>query len=133
MTDAKGKIVQIIGPVVDVDFAEGKAPAIYNALHTPKDGGGQLTLEVAKHMGNGRVRAIALGATEGLVRGAEVTDTGAPISVPVGKEVLGRLFNVLGEPIDEGTKEFTQRAPIHRKPPEFPDLNPKVEVFETGI
>jgi F-type H+-transporting ATPase subunit beta len=131
-----GKIAQVIGPVVDVDFAEGKAPAIYNALHTKAEGAGQtgvLTLEVAKHLGNGRIRAIALGATEGLVRGAEVTDTGAPISVPVGKEVLGRLFNVLGEPIDEGTKVFSKRASIHRKPPALPDLNPKVEVFETGI
>lgn len=131
-----GKISQVIGPVVDVDFAEGKAPAIYNALHTKAEGAGQsgvLTLEVAKHLGNGRIRAIALGATEGLVRGAEVTDTGAPISVPVGKEVLGRLFNVLGEPIDTGTKEFSKRASIHRKPPALPDLNPKVEVFETGI
>jgi F-type H+-transporting ATPase subunit beta len=131
-----GKISQVIGPVVDVDFAEGQTPAIYNALQTKAEGAGQsgvLTLEVAKHLGNGRIRAIALGATEGLVRGAEVSDTGAPISVPVGKEVLGRLFNVLGEPIDEGTKEFAKRSSIHRKPPAFPNLNPKVEVFETGI
>ena len=148
MNTATGKIVQIIGPVVDVDFAQGTVPAIYNALTIEigeksltasgplplgKGESKKLTLEVAKHMGNGRIRAIALGATEGLVRGSEVTDTGAPISVPVGKEVLGRLFNVLGEPIDEGTKEFAQRASIHRKPPAFPDLNPKVEVFETGI
>src|SRR3989344_2614808 len=101
MSTATGKIAQVIGPVVDVDFAQGTAPAIYNALHTmvgganpasPDPEGKMLTLEVAKHMGNGRIRAIALGATEGLVRGSEVTDTGAPISVPVGKEVLGRLF-----------------------------------------
>ena len=133
MTALKGKISQIIGPVVDVDFAEGKAPAIYNALHVDLGGGKKLTLEVAKHMGNGRIRAISLGSTEGLVRGTDVSDTGAPISVPVGKEVLGRLFNVLGESIDDGSKEFTQYAPIHRKPPALPDLNPKVEVFETGI
>ena len=133
MTALKGKISQIIGPVVDVDFAEGKAPAIYNALHVALGEGKKLTLEVAKHMGNGRIRAISLGSTEGLVRGTEVTDTGAPISVPVGKEVLGRLFNVLGESIDDGSKEFKTYAPIHRKPPALPDLNPKVEVFETGI
>lgn len=128
-----GKISQVIGPVVDVDFPESKTPAIYNALHVAQEGGKKLTLEVAKHLGSGRVRAVALGATEGLVRGAEVSDTGAPISVPVGKEVLGRLFNVLGEPIDEMGGEFAKRAPIHRKAPALPNLNPKVEVFETGI
>jgi F-type H+/Na+-transporting ATPase subunit beta len=127
-----GKIAQVIGPVVDVDFAESKTPAVYNALHVKKEGG-VLTLEVAKHLGNGRVRAIALGATDGLVRGEAVTDTGGPITVPVGKEVLGRLFNVLGEPIDEGDTNFTKRSSIHRKAPALPNLNPKVEVFETGI
>jgi len=132
MKELKGKIAQIIGPVVDVDFAEGHVPAIYNALHVKKDQG-MLTLEVAKHLGNGRVRAIALGATEGLVRGEEAIDTGSPISVPVGKEVLGRLFNVLGEPIDEGSDKFAKRSSIHRKAPALPNLNPKVEVFETGI
>ena len=103
-----GKIAQVIGPVVDVDFPEAKTPAVYNALHVAQGDGKKITLEVAKHLGAGRVRAIALGATEGLVRGSEVSDTGAPISVPVGKEVLGRLFNVLGEPIDEMGDNFTK-------------------------
>ncbi len=132
----KGKVSQIIGPVVDVEFSGDKVPALLNALVIDMQVGGssrRLTLEVAKHLGTGRVRAVALGSTDGLSRGDEVSDTGAPISVPVGKEVLGRLFNVLGEPIDTGSKEFSKHSPIHRKAPAFVDLSPKVEVFETGI
>jgi len=136
----KGTVSQIIGPVVDAQFPENQVPALLSALTIqmdPSAGSGQaarvLTLEVAKHMGTGRVRAIALGSTDGLRRGEEVIDSGKQISVPVGKEVLGRLFNVLGEPIDAGSKEFSKYSPIHRKAPAFVDLSPKVEVFETGI
>ncbi len=128
----KGTVSQIIGPVVDIQFPENQMPALLNALTiTMKER--VITLEVAKHLGTGRVRAVALASTDGLKRGDEVVDTGAAVSVPVGKEVLGRLFNVLGQPIDGGSKDFKQHAPIHRKSPSFPNLSPKVEVFETGI
>jgi F-type H+-transporting ATPase subunit beta len=104
----KGHITQIIGTVVDIEFAEGKVPAINNALHT-KIGDGQLVLEVSRHLGFGRVRAIALSSTDGLQRGTEVTDTGAPLSVPVGPNVLGKLFNVFGETLD-GSKLKVESA-----------------------
>ena len=133
MEQKKGKINQIIGPVVDVQFTEGQLPELLNALSIDLGEGRKLILEVAKHLGAGRVRAIALGSTDGLTRGYEVTDTGAPVSVPVGSQVLGRLFNMLGEPIDDGDKKFDKRMPIHRKAPLLPDLSPVVEVFETGI
>ncbi len=134
----KGKIIQIIGPVVDVEFDEGKLPAIYDALEVrlPENYGSRtsIVLEVARHLGSGRVRAIALSPTDGLTRGMEVEDTGKPISVPVGKEVLGRLFNVLGDPIDNPEdKKFSKYWPIHRKAPSFVDQSTKTEVFETGI
>ncbi len=129
----KGSVSQVIGPVVDIQFGDDHVPALLNALTVEMSKGKVLTLEVAKHLGSGRVRAIALGSTDGLARGAQVNDSGKAIFVPVGPEVLGRLFNVLGEPIDEGTKKFTKHGPIHRKAPAFPELNPKVEVFETGI
>lgn len=128
----KGKIAQIIGPVVDVDFDEGQVPALLNAL-TMDTKTGTLVFEVAKQLGSGRCRAIAMGSTDGLVRGDEVSDTGSPISVPVGKEVLGRLFDVLGNPTDGKGGGFKQRNPIHAKAPALPDLSAKVEVFETGI
>lgn len=128
----KGTVSQVIGPVVDIQFPEGQMPALLNAL-TIKMDNRVVTLEVAKHMGTGRVRAVALSSTDGLKRGDEVVDSGAAVSVPVGKEVLGRLFNVLGQPIDGGSKEFALHSPIHRKAPAFPDLSAKVEVFETGI
>lgn len=129
-----GKIIQILGPVVDVEFI-GSMPAIYDALKIKKAEGGEVTLEVAKHMGFGRVRAIALASTDGLKRGMEVTGTGAPISVPVGKDVLGGLFNLLGEPMNEEKKnvKFDKRWPIHRDAPSFSDQSTKTEVFETGI
>jgi F-type H+-transporting ATPase subunit beta len=135
-----GKIVQVIGPVVDMEFPAGKLPAIYNAIHIPlatkeKPGEGDyLTVEVASHMGDNIVRAISLGPTEGLQRGMDVTDTGAPLTVPVGRPCLGRLMNVLGEPKDErGPIDSKERLPIHRAPPTFIDLETKPQIFETGV
>lgn len=133
-TIIKGKIIQILGPVVDVEF-EGGMPAIYDALTVKHSSGEEITLEVAKHLGFGRVRAISLASTDGLTRGMEVASTGAPISVPVGPEVLGGLFGVLGGVLNkekQGVK-FTKRWPIHRKAPEFSEQSTKTEVFETGI
>ena len=135
----KGTIVQIIGPVVDVEFeseqsGEQSLPAIFNALIISVEGKGDTVLEIAKHLGSGRVRAIALSSTDGLVRGMEVADTGDQISVPVGKEVLGRIFNVLGNPLDNPEQNsFSQRWPIHRSAPPFTDQSTKTEIFETGI
>jgi len=130
----KGKIVQVIGTVVDVEF-EDQLPALYNAIRTKTSDGKELILETAQHLGANKVRAISMGSTDGLQRGAEVEDTNSPITVPVGEEVLGRMYNVLGNPIDEveGKKEPTKRLPIHRGSPEFKDQSTKAEVFETGI
>ncbi len=130
---ATGHVVQIIGAVVDVTFKEGCLPAILNGLEV--DNGGQtLILEVAKHLGENTVRAIAMDATEGLTRGQEVFDTGEPISVPVGPETLGRMLNVVGDPIDERGEVVTkQRLPIHRSAPEFVDQATDTEILVTGI
>ena len=129
----KGTIIQIIGPVVDVEFSEDNLPEIYHALIT-KTSDREVVLEVAKHLGSNRVRAIALSSTDGLIRGQEVEYTGGPISVPVGKEVLGRLFNVLGQPIDRpDDNNFQKRWSIHRQAPPFTEQATKTEVFETGI
>src|SRR3989344_506538 len=129
----KGSIIQIIGPVIDVEFSEDNLPEIYHALIT-KTSDREVVLEVAKHLGSNRVRAIALSSTDGLVRGAEVEHTGGPITVPVGKEVLGRLFNVLGQPIDRpDDNNFQKRWSIHRQAPPFTEQATKTEVFETGI
>ncbi len=129
-----GKIAQITGAVIDVDFAAGELPEIYDALEVRRDGQGTLTLEVQQHLGNNRVRSVAMDATEGLQRGAPVYATGNPISVPVGAPVLGRIVNVLGRPID-GKGEITADTyyPIHRSAPPFVEQSTKVEVFETGI
>jgi len=127
-----GKITQIVGVVIDVEFPEGNLPAIYNALTTELDGK-TLTLEVAQHLSESSVRAVSLGGTDGLERGAEVIDTGAPISVPIGEETLGRMFNVTGEPIDGKAGTFAQRAPIHRAPPPLMDQSGSIEILETGI
>ncbi len=137
-----GKISQVIGSTFDVEFPEDQLPRIYNAVKIDEQGNGQsirLTGEVASHLGGGKIRAVALGSTDGLRRGMACVDTGGPLSVPVGKETLGRVFNLLGDPIDnrgpvnaEGGGEI-QRRPIHREPPAFEDLTPKAEVFETGI
>jgi F-type H+-transporting ATPase subunit beta len=136
-----GKVVQVIGPVLDVEFPEGKLPAINNALKIQgeyESGGGKtkvnLTVEVAQHLGDNTIRAIALGPTEGLSRGMAAADTGAPISVPVGKACLGRLLDVLGEPKDNrGDIKATTHLPIHRAPPPFTDQVSTPQVFETGI
>jgi len=132
-----GKIVQVIGPVVDVEFSDGHLPELLNALTVDFTVGGkqtQLTLEVQQHLGEGWVRAVAMSLAEGLKRGNEVRDTGAPISVPVGEGVLGRIFNVLGNPTDErGPVTFTKRYPIHRPAPTLIDQDTKSTVLETGI
>jgi F-type H+-transporting ATPase subunit beta len=129
----KGEIKQIIGPVVDVYFAGEHLPAIKNALTTSVEGR-NIVLEVAQHVGLGRVRAIALQDTAGLTRGAAVLDTGSPVTVPVGEQSLGRLFNVVGEPIDgKPANPDAPRMPIHRDPPPFKEQSTKAEVFETGI
>ncbi|HLT67405.1 MAG TPA: F0F1 ATP synthase subunit beta, partial [Microbacterium sp.] len=137
-----GRVARVIGPVVDIEFPADAIPDIYNALTVDIDltsqGQGVLsmTLEVAQHLGDNMVRAIALKPTDGLVRGAIVTDTGAPISVPVGDVTKGKVFNVIGEVLnaEPGEKlEITERWPIHRKPPAFDQLESKTQLFETGI
>ncbi len=128
----KGTIVQIIGPVVDVQFKENEMPALLDALKMTH-GDHEIIFEVVKHLEPGRVRAISLDSTDGLERGNEVSATGAPISVPVGKEVLGNIFNVLGKPLNDEKKTFDKRWPIHRSAPPFTSQSTKVEVFETGI
>ncbi|AGY58693.1 F0F1 ATP synthase subunit beta [Gloeobacter kilaueensis] len=134
----EGYVTQVIGPVVDAEFPQGELPAIYNALliDGKTDSGQQirLTCEVQQLLGDKKVRAVSMSTTDGLVRGMKVIDTGAPISVPVGKPTLGRIFNVLGEPVDEGAAvETTEKFPIHRPSPKFIDLTTKPEIFETGI
>jgi F-type H+-transporting ATPase subunit beta len=127
-----GKIIQIVGVVVDVEFEKGHLPAIYHALKI-KHGDRTITLEVAQHLSETAVRAVSLSSTDGLQRGTEVTNTGAPVSVPVGEETLGRMFNVVGEPID-GLKHVTkQTAPIHNSPPALTEQSSKTEILETGI
>jgi len=129
----KGEIIQVMGPVVDVKFGENELPPILNAL-TVKIGERVLTVEVAQHIGNNTARCIAMASTDGLTRGAEVTDTGAPISVPVGNETLGRIFNVLGEAVDNiPTPETNEKWNIHRPAPKYEDLSTSSEIFETGI
>jgi F-type H+-transporting ATPase subunit beta len=134
---ATGKVSQVIGSTFDVEFPEDQLPRIYNAVRidsTDHDAHIHLVGEVQQHLGGGRVRAVALGSTDGLRRGMDCLDTGSPVTVPVGIETLGRVFNLLGEPIDNrGTVNVQNRRPIHREPPDFVDLTPKAEVFETGI
>src|SRR6266542_3010281 len=129
-----GKVVQVIGPVLDVEFEPEQLPELYNAV-TVKVDSGQLVAEVEQHIGRNQVRAVAMSSTDGIVRGMEVVDTGQPITVPVGKPALGRILNVIGEPVDEGAPipKDAERWPIHRGTPKFVDLEPKTEVFETGI
>ncbi len=133
MTQNTGTIVQVMGPVVDVEFPPQTIPAIKDALYTDLNGH-RMVMEVAQFIGNNAVRCIMLSPSEGLYRGLEVTATGAAISVPVGEETLGRLFNVLGEPIDnKGTVETAERWSIHREPPLFQEQRPVVDILETGI
>ncbi len=130
----KGKIVQVIGPVVDVEFSNGQLPKIFNASIVKRPDGADLVLEVQQHLGENRVRAVAMDSTDGLMRGIEVIDTGEPITMPVGEQVLGRLLNVIGDPIDEkGPVTATRRDPIHRPSPKLSDLSTSSEMFETGI
>src|SRR6059058_2529536 len=134
-----GKVVQVIGPVLDVEFEPEHLPELYNAVVIDHSGNGapaiHLTAEVQQHIGRNQVRAVAMTSTDGVVRGMEVVDTGKPITVPVGQAALGRILNVLGEPVDEGDPipVGAERWPIHRETPKFVDLEPKTEVFETGI
>ena len=129
-----GTIKQVVGPIVDVQFKDQHLPELLTALIIPLEGDKTLTVEVMQHIGDDAVRCVSMGPTEGLVRGMEVISTEAPISVPVGKETLGRMFNVLGEPIDgkEPVKD-AKRMSIHRQPPKFKDQSVKTEIFETGI
>jgi F-type H+/Na+-transporting ATPase subunit beta len=133
-----GRVVQVIGPVLDVEFDAESLPELYNALElTVRDDEGEhkVVAEVQQHIGRNQARAVAMSSTDSVTRGMEVTDTGAPISVPVGTPALGRILNVLGEPVDNGAPipPNTERWPIHRKRPDFVDLEPKTEIFETGI
>ncbi|MCH7814307.1 MAG: F0F1 ATP synthase subunit beta, partial [Planctomycetes bacterium] len=136
-----GTVTQVIGSTLDAAFEEGKLPALYNALkveverrvlgQTERD---TLWCEVAQHLGGGRVRAVALGSTDGLQRGSKILDTGSPVKVPVGLCTLGRVFNLIGEPVDgRGPVEATERRSIHHPPPLIKDLEPKTEILETGI
>jgi len=127
-----GRVSQVLGAVVDVQF-DGELPYIMNALECD-NGGNRLVLEVAQHLGESTVRTIAMDTTEGLVRGLEVTDTGSPIMMPVGPETLGRILNVIGEPIDErGPLNTTKTLPIHREAPVFTDQSTETEILVTGI
>jgi F-type H+/Na+-transporting ATPase subunit beta len=133
-----GKVVQVIGPVLDVEFEPDKLPELYNALrvHTTSDGIDiNVVVEVQQHIGRNQVRAVAMSSTDAVVRGMDVVDTGGPITVPVGEAALGRILNVLGDPVDNGDPipAGVERWPIHRKRPDFVNLEPKTEVFETGI
>ena len=130
----EGKVLEIVGARVDLDFSEGKLPDILNAVEVQREDGTTLALEVQQHLGENRVRAIAMDTTDGLVRGTRAIDSGEPISVPVGDAVLGRVFDVTGQPIDEaGEVETTQRYPIHRHPPPPDELSTVSEMLETGI
>lgn len=134
MNDNKGIVVQAVGPVIDVRFKDEHLPELLTALKVSLPNGNELTLEVAQHIGDDIVRCIAMGPTEGVIRGLDVIDTNAPICVPVGPETLGRMFNILGEPIDEkGPVKTKQRMPIHRKAPTFKDQDVSTEMLETGI
>jgi F-type H+-transporting ATPase subunit beta len=134
-----GKVIQVIGPVLDVEFESEHLPELYNALRIREksDAGADIdvTVEVQQHIGRNQVRAVAMSSTDAVVRGMRVEDTGGPITVPVGEAALGRILNVLGNPVDNGAPipDSVERWPIHRAAPEFADLEPKTEVFETGI
>jgi F-type H+-transporting ATPase subunit beta len=131
---AVGRVITITGPVVDIEFPAGHLPGIYNAVVVTRGDGVEIVCEVQQHLGNNWVRSVAMTTTDGLARGVEAVDTGAPIMVPVGEATLGRVFNVLGEPIDEkGPVAVTERLPIHRAAPAFDQQTTETEIFETGI
>ncbi|HPR16618.1 MAG TPA: F0F1 ATP synthase subunit beta [Candidatus Cloacimonadota bacterium] len=130
----EGRVIQVIGPAVDVEFPEGQLPAIYNALKIEREGFSELILEVQMHLGENKVRTVAMDSTDGLVRNQKVYDLGKQITVPVGEHVLGRIMNVVGEPIDEqGPLETKEKYPIHRQSPSFENLSTEEEILETGI
>jgi F-type H+/Na+-transporting ATPase subunit beta len=132
--NATGRVIAITGPVVDIEFPQGQLPAIYNAVEIEREGQDALVCEVQQHLGNNWVRAVAMTTTDGLARGTEAVDTGGPITVPVGPATLGRVFDVLGRPIDnKGPVKAEQRYPIHRAAPAFEDQTTATEVFETGL
>ncbi|MDQ1388752.1 MAG: F-type H+/Na+-transporting ATPase subunit beta, partial [Acidobacteriaceae bacterium] len=139
MTENVGRVVQISGPAVDVQFPEGKLPPIYQAVRVVSDGFTvpseiNVILEVQQHLGEGRVRCIAMSATDGMVRGMKAIDQNGPISVPVGRGTLGRVMNVIGEPVDQlGPIEYKERMPIHRLAPAFDEQATSAEMFETGV
>ncbi len=131
---ARGRVIQITGPVIDVEFPAGALPAIYNAIDVVRSDGSTITCEVQQHLGNNWVRSVAMTTTDGLARGAEARDSGGPISVPVGEVTLGRVFDVLGNPIDgKGDVDRSKTLPIHRAAPAFDEQTTEVEVFETGL
>ena len=131
---ATGRVIQITGPVVDIEFPAGQLPSIYNAVAIQREGQDPLVCEVQQHLGNNWVRTVAMTTTDGLARGARVLDTGGPISVPVGEVTLGRVFDVLGHPIDnKGAVDRSKTLPIHRSAPPFDEQTTEVEVFETGL
>ena len=131
---ATGRVIQITGAVVDIEFPAGRLPAIYNAVEVRRGDGGVIVCEVQQHLGNNWVRSVAMTTTDGLARGVVATDTGSPITVPVGQVTLGRVFNVLGEPIDEkGPVAASERLPIHRPAPAYDEQTTETEIFETGI
>src|SRR5690349_20852915 len=138
MPERIGRVIQISGPAVDVQFTEGAMPPIYEALKVVSDGFTvpspvNVILEVQQHLGEGRVRCVAMEATEGMVRGMKAIDQGGPISVPVGRGTLGRVMNVIGEPVDKlGPLNATERWPIHRPAPSFEEQSTSEEMFETG-
>jgi len=130
----KGKVVQVIGTVIDVEFPPDELPSLLNAVEITRDDGSRLVLEVEQHVGNNWARCLSLGPSEGLTRGTEVTDTGRPIAVPVGRAALGRIFNVVGEPLDDlGPVEAEEIWPIHRHPPAFDEQETSTEILETGL
>src|SRR5690242_7794208 len=134
MANATGRVVQILGGVVDVEFPENEVPELFEAIEVEREGKDPLVLEVQKHIGNHWVRTVAMDATDGLQRGVPAEATGAPILVPVGPATLGRIFNVLGRPVDnKGPVEAASRYPIHRPAPTFDQQSTRVDVFETGI
>ena len=133
-TTNKGYVTQIIGPVLDIEFPSGDLPAIYSAIKIETADGLGNIVEVQQLLGDNKVRAVSMSSTDGMKRGIEAVDTGAPISVPVGAPTLGRIFNVLGQPVDEmGPVDDSETLPIHRSAPAFTDLETKPSVFETDI
>ena len=135
MADFQGTVTQVLGNVVDVEFPQGHLPDIYDAVEVPREGKDALVLEVELHLGGNAVRTVAMDSTDGLARGASAIATGQPIAVPVGAPTLGRIFNVLGRPIDMGEEvpADVERRPIHADAPSFEEQSPSIEVFETGM